>query len=430
MNLHLEDKLATLVRILNNWRISKQIPIKVSYVELQNPHLSAAKNASGWKSFKEPYTIFTPEKYIWFKGEFVVNKNQDENTKSYLSIDTFLNMLEDGTCRPQGTLYLNNKLVQGIDINHKDVLINEDGRYTFYLYYYTHNFKHSFPLNFSLKYTDKRVEEAYYDYWTILEDVRILLDNDPLRASSLKVVNEAMNLIDLRNRDQLFFNSLKKSHNYLMNNYFKKLCGKTDYTVECVGHAHIDMAWLWDLEQTHHKGLRTFATALKLMDEYPNYKYMHTTPQIFKFIKEDDPELFARIKKRVKEGRFEIDGAMWVEPDCNLTSGESLVRQILYGKSYLKKEFNIDSKTLVLPDVFGYSYQIPQLLKKSGITRFVTGKIGWNDTNRLPYDSFKWVGLDGTPIFTYFISCISYSCAWNYSSICYLNRATYSFYTF
>ncbi|MCQ2794954.1 MAG: glycosyl hydrolase-related protein [Bacilli bacterium] len=403
MNLRIEEKLDTLVKILDSLRISKQIPVKVSYLDLHNPHLSAAKNAKGWKPFKEPFTIFDQSKYIWFKGEFTINKEKDKNAKSYFVIDPCFGRHEWDADRPQGIVYLNNKLVQGIDVNHRDILL-EDGHYTFYLYLFTHEFNRSFPLHFSVKYTDKRIEEAYYDYWVIMEDIHVLLKNDPQYASSLKVVNEAMNLIDLRNRDDLLFNSLAKSHSYLMNHYFKGVCGKQDVLIDCVGHAHIDMAWLWDIEQTRQKGLRTFSTALKLMEEYPNYKYMHTSPQIFKFIQKDDPELFARIKKRVKEGRFEIDGAMWVEPDCNLTSGESLVRQILYGKDYLKKEFGIDSKTLILPDVFGYSYQIPQILAKSGVTRFVTGKIGWNDTNRLPYDSFKWVGLDGTSVFTYLIS--------------------------
>ncbi|MCQ2794581.1 MAG: glycosyl hydrolase-related protein [Bacilli bacterium] len=404
MNLRLEEKLDTLVKLLNDWRLTKQIPVKVSYLELHNSHLSAAQKAKGFKPFKEPFMIYKPDTYIWFKGEFTINRNNDKNLNAYFLVNPFFGRDEWDATRPQGTLYLNNRLVQGIDINHREVLL-EDGHYTFYLYMYTHEFAHSFPLHFSLVYKDKRVEEAYYDYWTIQEDIHILLKNDPNYAPSLKVVNEAMNLIDLRNRDELFFASLKKSHAYLINHYFKgELCDKKDVIVDCIGHAHIDMAWLWDIEQTHHKGLRTFATALKLMEEYPDYKYMHTSPQLIKFIQKDDPELFARIKKRVQEGRFELDGAMWVEPDCNLTSGESLVRQILYGKNYLKKEFGIDSKTLILPDVFGYSYQIPQILAKSGVNRFVTGKIGWNDTNRLPYDSFKWVGLDGTSVFTYLIS--------------------------
>ena len=121
-------------------------------------------------------------------------------------------------------------------------------------------------------------------------------------------------------------------------------------------------------------------------------------------MKEDNPTLFNKIKEQVKNKRFELDGAMWLEADCNLTSGESLVRQLVYGQEFFKSEFDVECKTLFLPDVFGYSSQLPQLLKKSGINRFVTAKIGWNDTNRFPYDSFNWIGLDGSSVFTFLIS--------------------------
>lgn len=417
MNLRIEEKLETLVRLLDDWRLTKKIfPLKVSYLESSNPSLKEIKKARNWKPFNKPYTIYQDNTYFWFKCEFDINKKNDKNLKSYLGVDTYLDRFKDCNLRPQGVLYLNDKLISGVDINHCDTLINEDGHYEMYLFMYIHDWIQSrsytnehnqpVPFEFSIKYTDKRAEDAYYDYWTILDGLKILLKDDKRYIEATKVINEAMNLIDLRNRDEKFFTSLAKSRTYLLTHYFKnkKICGKEDYTINCIGHAHIDMAWLWDLEQTHHKGIRTFATALKMMEEYPEYRYLHTSPQLYKFIQKDDPALFARVKKAVKSGQFEIDGAMWVEPDCNLTSGESLVRQILYGKEYIKKEFNVDSKTLILPDVFGYAYQIPQILSKSGVNRFVTAKIGWNDTNRLPYDSFKWIGLDGSSVFTYLIS--------------------------
>ena len=406
MKLRFEEKLETFVRVLSDWRTNKKTRIKTSYCVLQNPVLSEVKKSKNWKLFDAPYTIFSQNTYIWFKGEFDIKDINNKDDRIYLNIDTCINPLLDCTERPQGILYINDELIEGIDVNHVDVLLNKNGRYTFYLYFYTHSFANALPLHFAIKHCDKRIEDAYYDFLTILEDVSIMRLDDPRYEQSLKIVNDALNLIDMRNRDELFFASLNKSRQYLSVNYFenKKLCGKDNCIINCVGNAHIDMAWLWDLEQTHQKGLRTFSTVLKLMDEYPDYKFMHTSPQLFKFVKEDNPQLFARIKKRVQEGRFEIDGAMWVEPDCNLTSGESLVRQILYGKDYLKKEFNIDSKTLILPDVFGYCYQLPQILTKSGVTRFITAKMGWSDTNRFPYDTFLWQGLDGTKIFTYLIS--------------------------
>lgn len=119
---------------------------------------------------------------------------------------------------------------------------------------------------------------------------------------------------------------------------------------------------------------------------------MSSQAQLYKFLKEESPELYAEVKEMVRLGRWEVEGAMWVEADCNLSSGESLVRQILYGKSFFKNEFGVDSKVLWLPDVFGYSAALPQILRKSGVDKFVTSKIGWSETDKMPYDTFSGRG--------------------------------------
>ena len=126
-------------------------------------------------------------------------------------------------------------------------------------------------------------------------------------------------------------------------------------TALCIGHTHIDVAWLWNLEQTRQKVERSFSTVLKLMDEYPEYRFMMSQPQLFTYLKATDPELFDRVKQRVAEGRWEVDGAMWLEADTNLTSGESLVRQLMYGQKFFREEFGVDCTCVWLPDVFGYS---------------------------------------------------------------------------
>lgn len=174
--------------------------------------------------------------------------------------------------------------------------------------------------------------------------------------------------------------------------------------VYCVGHTHIDMAWLWRLKYTHEKASRSFSTVLRMMEMFPEYIFLQTQPQIYEYIKEDFPEIFEEIRKRVKEGRWEADGGMWVEADCNLTSGESLTRQLLIGSRFLKEEFGKDVEYLWLPDVFGYSWALPQILKKSGIDVFMTTKISWNQFNRMPHDTFHWKGMDGTEVLTHFIT--------------------------
>ena len=140
------------------------------------------------------------------------------------------------------------------------------------------------------------------------------------------------------------------------------------------------------------------------MDEYPEYRFFMSQPQLFDFLKKRNPELYARVKEKILEGRWEVDGSMWLEADCNLTSGESLVRQIFFGKKFFKDEFNVDCKTVWLPDVFGYSASLPQIMKKSGVENFITAKIGWNDTDRMPYDAFIWRGIDGSEVFAYLLS--------------------------
>lgn len=141
-----------------------------------------------------------------------------------------------------------------------------------------------------------------------------------------------------------------------------------------------------------------------MMEEYPNYKFMSSQPQLYAFLKERYPELFEKIKERVKEKRWEPEGGMWVEADCNLTSGESLVRQFMHGKQFFKEEFGVDNRILWLPDVFGYSGALPQIMKKCGIDYFMTTKLAWNQFNKIPYDTMRWRGIDGTEVLTHLIT--------------------------
>lgn len=175
-------------------------------------------------------------------------------------------------------------------------------------------------------------------------------------------------------------------------------------TVIGVGHAHIDVAWLWRLKHTREKARRTFATALYLMEQYPEYVFLQSQPQLYQFIKEDDPELYERIKAAIKRGNWEATGGMWLEADCNVPSGESLVRQFLFGTRFLRREFGLECRVLWLPDVFGYTWVLPQLIKRSGLKYFMTTKISWNQYNPLPYDTFRWRGLDGTEVLTHFVT--------------------------
>ncbi|MCL6457170.1 MAG: alpha-mannosidase [Gorillibacterium sp.] len=168
-----------------------------------------------------------------------------------------------------------------------------------------------------------------------------------------------------------------------------------------VGQSHIDIAWLWPLRETVRKVSRTFSTVCALMDKYPDFYYSQSQPQLYAYAKQHYPQLYERMKARIAEGRWELVGGMWVEPDLNIPSGESLVRQLLYGQGFYMQEFGKQSRIEWLPDTFGYCASLPQLLKQAGIDSFMTTKLGWNDTNQFPHTLFHWVGIDGTSIVAY-----------------------------
>jgi alpha-mannosidase len=179
--------------------------------------------------------------------------------------------------------------------------------------------------------------------------------------------------------------------------------------VHCVGHAHIDLAWLWPIRETRRKAARSFSTVLRYMERHPDYRFIQSQPQLYEWVREDYPALFAEIRQRAAEGRWEAAGAMWVEADCNIPSGESLVRQVLLGCLYFEQHFGREQTYLWLPDVFGYSAALPQILKRSGLRAFFTQKISWNQFNQFPHHSFNWVGHDGTAIPSHFFPSDTYN---------------------
>jgi alpha-mannosidase len=169
-------------------------------------------------------------------------------------------------------------------------------------------------------------------------------------------------------------------------------------TVHAVGHAHMDLAWLWPIRETIRKGARTFSTALRMLERYPDYVFGASQPQLYDWMKTHYPKLYEEISRRVEEGRWEPQGAMWVEADTNVPGGESLVRQLLYGKRFFQREFGREMKSLWMPDVFGYTASLPQLLKKSGVDYMMTQKLSWSEYNRHPHHTFMWEGIDGSRV--------------------------------
>ena len=305
---------------------------------------------------------------------------------------------------PQFIAYVDGAVCQGLDINHRELYLDKAKKvYDIYIYAYASDYSTPFDFKASLIEYDREVNKLFNTLSVAYEASLMYNPNDKIYSDIEKAVIGAVNLVDLRKgRSEEFLKSIKLAQKYIDSNLIGK--SKETTSVICVGHTHIDVAWLWTLDQTREKVVRSFSNVIALMKRYPEYKFISSQAQLYKFLKEESPELYEEVKRLVREGRWEVEGAMWVEADCNLCSGESLVRQILYGKQFFRREFGVDCHVLWLPDVFGYSAALPQILKKSGIDKFVTSKISWNETNRMPYDIFFWHGIDGTDIFTYFLT--------------------------
>jgi len=238
-------------------------------------------------------------------------------------------------------------------------------------------------------------------------DVIAQLDPQSLAYSHmLHRLNSAYNLLDLREGvgTQRFYDSVREAQAFLEAHPFAEFDGGKRPKIVVTGHAHIDVAWLWPLWRTRQKAAHTFSTALRLMELYPEYHFTASTPQLYAFVKQDYPELYTQIKQRIAEGRWEAIGGMWLEADCNIPSGESLVRQFVFGMRFFADEFGIRDRVLWLPDVFGYSAALPQILRGCGIDTFMTTKISWNQFNRMPFDTFRWRGIDGSEVLTHFVT--------------------------
>lgn len=226
----------------------------------------------------------------------------------------------------------------------------------------------------------------------------------PSRCHLYHALDQAFQVLDTREPfDERFYASVLPAYQVLREG-IDRAGAPLEVEVAAIGHAHIDVAWLWTLGQTRRKAARTFYNVIRLMEQFPDFRFAQSQAQLYDFVRHDYPELMEAIRQRVREGLWEPVGGMWVEADCNLSGGESLARQFLLGQRFFRQQFGVQGKSPVawLPDVFGFPWSLPQLIKEAGLRYLFTIKISWSQYNRLPYDSFWWQGLDGTRILTHF----------------------------
>ena len=249
----------------------------------------------------------------------------------------------------------------------------------------------------SLALCDPELFGLYYDLKAALGVLKEQPVDTPRFGQLLYRLNTAVGLCDVE--DTASVTACRRS----IAGFYERPASASAHKISAVGHSHIDAAWLWPLERTQFKCLHTFATVLRLMEQYPEFRFVCSQPALYAWVKRLAPKLYARIKAKIESGQWEVTGSMWVEPDCNLSSGESLVRQILHGKNFFLDEFGIETHDLWLPDVFGYAASLPQILKRARIDYFMTQKMSWNQVNTFPHHTFLWQGIDGTQVFTHFL---------------------------
>lgn len=407
------DKLRNRIHELDDYRYRDKVELEYFNTKLNGDRDIAPNIPTEYDGvIKTGETWKGRDLYLWMQKEVDIPSNWEN--KTVVGIFDFGETGAGNNSGFESLFYLNNKPYQGVDSNHKEVFLPKDingTRVELIFRLWTGLEGGGIPREqehrinrAQLAWLDEKVDDLFYNASVILETIGELDEYSPDKVRLTKILNNAFKLIDWAypgNED--FYNSLHEASDYL-NKEIDKIDKHSVVNVTCIGHTHIDVAWLWRLKHTREKCARSFSTVLRLMERYPEYIFLQTQPQLYEYVKNDYPELYEAIKQKVKDGNWEVDGGMWLEADCNIPSGESLVRQILVGSRFIKEEFNKDVEYLWLPDVFGYSWALPQILKKSGIDMFMTTKISWNQYNRMPHDTFKWRGIDGSEILTHFIT--------------------------
>ncbi|KPU27623.1 alpha-mannosidase [Caloranaerobacter sp. TR13] len=375
-----------------------------------NPPIAAKEEFTGILKLGDSWE--GRDKYLWLYAE--VEIPQYWQGKKIVGVFDFGKTGPGTNSGFESLIYVNGKPHQGVDSNHKEVFFSNEiaGKkleLVFRLWSGLEGggepkkLRHTIQSAF-LSWMDENVDELYFTSRALLDTIKILEESRTERIDLLKALDKAFQMIDWSSYDvDGLYKSIKEANEYLQTEIEGKKKA-SDITITCIGHTHIDVAWLWRLKHTREKCARSFSTVLRLMEQYSEYLFLQSQPQLYEYIKEDYPEIYEKIKERVKEGRWEAGGAMWLESDTNIPSGESLVRQILMGTNFFKEEFGVNCSYLWLPDVFGYSWALPQILKKSGIDVFVTTKISWNQYNRIPHDTFYWRGIDGSEVLAHFVT--------------------------
>ncbi len=366
---------------------------------------------SAWEDFYVGETWGGYDEVAWFRAPVAVPPAWQGSAERVV-LRFLVGPRDGGLSTAETQLYVDGARLQAIDIWHEEAWLPPEllarGELTIALRAWSGVYHVPDRRRFRLAQlvrVDPATQRFYHLADTLLRVVRLQDENDPRRVALLKLLNQAWNRLDFfEGQSPAFYTSVLDAEAVLSAGLNGRNGTEIQPTVAAVGHSHIDMAWMWRLHHTREKAVRTFSTMLHLMRQYPEFRFSHSSPQLYQFVREDAPDVYARMRERIAEGRWEVLGGSWVEFDTNLPGGESLVRQILLGKAFARREFGLDPNVLWLPDSFGFSWVLPQLMRRSGLRYFATAAIGPSDFEKFPYDIFRWRGMDGSEVLAHLIT--------------------------
>jgi len=344
----------------------------------------------------------------WFRYRFTIPPELDGRT-----VFVFLDDGGEGACFFEGVP------LQGLDRNHREIRLLERARAGDRFELLVESVPQADVVRFRGRRKLDRAElgglvrgvwDLYYDLRVLSDLARHLPPESTRRARILYVLDRALDRFDYDAEDPERLEQAAAECRAVLRPLFECRAAPSAQRFACVGHAHIDVMWLWPSTETVRKCARTFSTAAKLMGEYPEFIFAQSQPELYQQVRENYPALYERVRQMVETGQWRPTGALWVEADCNLTSGESLVRQIMLGKEFFRREFGVEPREAWLPDTFGFNAALPQILKQSGVDYFLTQKLAWGAVVDFPYDSFWWEGIDGSRVFCHFPPSDNYNC--------------------
>ncbi|MCG3181881.1 MAG: hypothetical protein BIFFINMI_04316 [Phycisphaerae bacterium] len=400
--LHLADELADLA-----WRRSAPVdPIEIAPLggPPAYPNLSPAPDAR-FTMVRLPFTWSSPDSYYWLRLSATCPDWPDDGPVFLRGV---LSDLAWNARHPQGIVLVDGVPVGGLDTRHHEARLaaapTPGQRIDVLVLVWSGMDVTPGPARqLSLGQRDMQTDALSADFATAVRTAEALDIEDYYRWQLLDACEKAAAELDLsRPVGDAFYASVPAARQALADALAKIDLPKNRPSAHLIGHGHLDLGWLWPVQASHFKTLHTVVQQLNLMDDLGDHKFLWSQPQSYQWLMAEHPDTWERVKEKTRSGQWVVQGAMWVEADTNVTGPESLVRQLLYGTRFVREHFGLAERMLWLPDVFGYSAALPQLLREFGIDYFMTTKISWNEYNELPFESFHWRGIDGSSVLTHF----------------------------